>query len=878
MLQKVRRHIVFIGFVLVTSLSFAQDLNNLSPSDLNSINVDALTDEQIQKFYEKAQESGLTLDQLELVAKQRGMSSSQIAKLRTRITQIQSGIKPAESLGGTTSNRLRELEEGEEDNYQLFNFLKPSDSTKSDELKIFGLEIFRSSDLSFEPSLNVATPENYVIGAGDEIIIDVYGASEITYQQVVSPDGIILIEGIGPVSLGGLTIKETKRRIFNKLSNIYSGLRGSNPNTFIQVSLGQARSIKVNVVGHAVQPGTYTLSSFSSAFNALSFSGGPSETGSMRQIEIVRNNKKIANLDVYDYLFNGDDSENPLLQDQDIVIVKPYLNRIKLAGNVKNPAIYELKEDETVADILKISGGFTSNAYKKYLTVDRFGEELKEVVTVGDEDFPGTKLIDGDSIFVSEISNRYTNRIKVEGAVIKEGYLELADDLTLSKAIELAGGLREDAYLKRANIIRLTGDLRLTNITFDVKSVLEGSQDFVLNPNDVIRISSIFQLEEDQIISLLGEVNRPGEYPFIDSLTVEDLINIAGGLTEKASTTIEVARRISDNSDIITSSEIYTFDISADLGVGNEASNFLLRPFDLVIIKASSLKQNQKIIRIEGEVKFPGYYALETNEDKISDLIARAGGLTEYGYAEGASLIRRTEYFRSEYEKEELQALLDQKRIELEKRYNDLSSTDGLSVVEFIDAELVNYEKELTENIKKSEKSSELEARIFRAQQLRKLQQRDSIGGSLGDLIEQQSVGIRLDQVLKNPNSNYDLILNDGDLLSIPRQLETVKVQGEVLFPNTVKYSGGMNLKKYVSQSGGFSSKAKQGKSYVVYANGSAQRTKKFLWFNIYPPVKPGADIIVPKREPRRKVTAAEVIGISSSLATMALIINQLTN
>ena len=290
MLQKVRRHIVFIGFVLVTSLSFAQDLNNLSPSDLNNINVDALTDEQIQKFYEKAQESGLTLDQLELVAKQRGMSSSQIAKLRTRITQIQSGIKPVESVGGTTSNRLRELEEGEEDNYQLFNFLKPSDSTKSDELKIFGLEIFRSSDLSFEPSLNVATPENYVIGAGDEIIIDVYGASEITYQQVISPDGIILIEGIGPVSLGGLTIKETKRRIFNKLSNIYSGLRGSNPNTFIQVSLGQARSIKVNVVGHAVQPGTYTLSSFSSAFNALSFSGGPSETGSMRQIEIVRNN------------------------------------------------------------------------------------------------------------------------------------------------------------------------------------------------------------------------------------------------------------------------------------------------------------------------------------------------------------------------------------------------------------------------------------------------------------------------------------------------------------------------------------------------------------------------------------------------------------
>ena len=877
MFQLVKRLILLMGFALIANFLFSQDLNNLSSQDLNSINVDALSDEQIKQFYSKALESGLTLDQLELVAKQRGMSSSQISKLRTRIMQIQSGTNLQDDLGVDSPNRLREQIQEEDKNYELFNFLSSSDTIKSDKLEIFGLDIFRSSDLSFEPSLNVATPEEYILGAGDEVIIDVYGASEITYQEIISPDGMILISGVGPISLSGSSVKSARKRIFNKLSNIYSGLKGSNPNTFLQVSIGQVKSIKVNVVGHVVQPGTYTLSSFSSAFNALYFAGGPSDNGSLRQIEVVRNNKKYATLDVYEYLFEGEDSGNPLLQDQDVIIVKPYVNRVKLAGNVKKPAIYEIKESETVSDLLDLAGGFTGLALKKSMTIDRLGDEQRRVTTILQEDYSSSRLNDGDSIYVSKISNRYLNRIKVEGAVVNEGYFELSDNLMLFEAIQLAGGLREDAYLKRGNIIRLTNDLHLTNLSFDVSAVIDGRQNVVLNPNDVIRVSSIFQLEEDKVVTLLGEVRLPGEYPYIDSLTVEDLINIAGGLRNKASTaSVEVARRISDNSDISRSAEIYTFPISEDLGISEEASNFLLQPFDLVTVKGSSLKQSQKVIKIEGEVRFPGYYALETNEDNISDLIKRAGGLTAYGYAEGASLIRRTEYFRSDYEKEELEALLEKKRSELESRYKNLTGSDVISAIEFIDREMINYEKELVENIKKSESSTELEARIFRAQQLRDLQQRDSIGGSFDDLIEQQSVGIELGKILERPGSDYDLILNDGDLLSVPRQLETVKVQGEVLFPNTVKFDNGMNLKKYISQSGGFTSKAKQGKSYVVYANGSARRTRKFLWFNIYPPIRPGADIIVPKRASRAKVSVGEIVGITSSLATIALIINQL--
>ncbi len=873
LLKGIKYLFVIISFLLASELSIAQDLNNLSPSDLNNVNIDALTDEQVQKFYDRATESGLTLDQLELIAKQRGMSSSQITKLRTRIMQLQSGLNRQEDIA-VPSNRLREQIQEDDENYQFLSFLTPSDTLKSKKLPIFGLNIFRSSDLSFEPSINVATPENYILGAGDELIIDVYGASEITYQQVISPDGTILISGVGPISLSGSSMKESKRRIFNKLSSIYSGLKGSNPNTFLQVSIGQIRSIKVNVVGHVVQPGTYTISSFSSAFNAIYFAGGPTNSGSMREIEVIRNGNKVATLDVYDYLFGGDDSVNPQLQDQDIVLVKPYINRVKLAGNIKYPAVYELENEETISDLLNFSGGFTGQAFKKSLTIDRLSDEQRKVTTVFSQNFGTLNLMDGDSIFVSKISDRYLNRIKVEGAVVREGYFELTNELTLSKAIDQAGGLRDDAYLKRGNIIRLTKDLRLTNISFDINEVVNDRQDVILNPSDVIRIPSIFELEEDRIVSLLGEVSNPGEYPFIDSLTVEDLINIAGGLTERANAaSIEVARRISDNADISKSAEIYTFPISETLGLSDEASDFILKPFDLVIVKASSLKQYQKVIKIEGEVKYPGYYALESNEDKISDLIKRAGGLTEYGYAEGSSLIRRTEYFRTEYQKEELEALLEQRRKELESRYKAISSADGLATIEFIDKELAEYERELTENIKKEENSSELEARIFRAQQLRKLQFKDSIG----DLIEQQSVGIQLDEILKNPYSKYDLILNDGDLLSVPRQLETVKVQGEVLFPNTVRYSGGMNLKRYVSQSGGFSNKAKSGKSYVVYANGSAQRTRKFLWFNIYPPIKPGADIIVPRKEPRRKITPQEVVTIASSLATMALIVDRLT-
>ena len=854
----------------------AQDPDNLSPSDLNSVNIDELTDDQVQRFLDKAKESGLTLEQLELVAKQRGMSSSQISKLRNRIRQIQLGSKSEESDIVSPSDRLRESQDDESDEYSFFSFLNSTDSLESDKLEIFGMSIFKSADMSFEPSLNVATPLDYILGAGDEIIIDVYGASETTYQEVVSPDGSILISGVGPISLGGVSIKEAKNRIFNRLSSIYSGLKGRNANTFIQVSLGQVRSIKVNVVGNVVQPGTYELSSFSTAFNALYFAGGPTENGSLRKIEVVRAGKKIAELDVYKYLFEGDAAENPQLLDQDVIIVKPYLNRVKLAGNVKQPAVYELKEDETIEYLFQFSGGFSNGAFKEFITIDRVGEKEREVATIDRANFALEKSMDGDSIFVTKVLDTYLNRVKIDGAVNRPGYYQLTSNLTLSSLIEKANGLRQDAYLKRGNVIRLSQTLTLKNLSFDVSEVINGNQDLLLSPDDMIQISSIFDLTEEKNITIRGQVRNPGVFPYIDSMKVEDIVNISGGLKEDASTTtVEVARRLTSDEDLSKSSEIFTFTINGDLAINDEASSFLLKPFDLVLIKSTPFVRQHKVVRIEGEVNFPGFYALATNEDKISDLIERAGGLTRYGYPEGASLIRRTEYYRTEFEKEELNALIEARRTELEEKFIR-DNPNGLENYSLIEDQLIEYEKELTEAFKIEESTDELEARIFRAQELRKLLVRDSVSGS-EELIERQAIGIELDKIINQPKSRYDLILRDGDLISVPKQLETVRVQGEVLYPNTVRFQDGVSFKNYVSASGGFSSKAKVGKSYIVYANGSAKRTKSFLFFRKFPKVKPGADIIVPQREERRKLTVQEILGISSSLATIALIIDRLS-
>lgn len=852
----------------------AQDPTSFSGSDLSNVNVDELSDAQVQQFLDRAKENGMTLDQLELLAKQRGMSSTQIAKLRNRIRQQQLKSNAAsDSQIQDPSSRIRETYN--QDDYSFFETLKPVGSRKkTDKLQIFGSDIFATAQPSFEPSQNLPSPENYVLGPGDEIIIDVFGASEISYQEMISPDGKILISGIGPISLAGIQLSAAKNRIFNRLASIYSGLKGSNPNTFIEVSVGQVRSIKVSVVGNVTQPGTYTLSSFATVFNALYNAGGPSENGSMRDIQLIRGGKKISDFDIYKYLFEGKSEGNLQLQEGDVIVVKSYQKRVKLAGAIKNPAIYELTESETLDYLLALSGGFSEDAFKESITIDRSGETERKLATINREAFSSEQFIDGDSVYVTRILDTYANRVKIDGAINRPGYYELSEKLTLSALIEKADGLRPDAYLLRGNIIRLTNTLSLKNIAFDVNAVLEGSQDVILSPEDLVKIPSIFELTEQKTITIDGQVINGGVFPHIDSMTVEDVVSMAGGLKEDASTTtIEVARRIGNNQSLAKSSEIFKFEINGDLALNDQASTFMVEPFDLILIKSTPFVREHKVVRIEGEVNFPGFYALESNDDKISDLVERAGGLTQYGYPEGASLIRRTEYYRTQLEKGEVDALVKRKRTELEKK---LGGSSDFSNYELIEKQLIDYEKQLIEEFKIRESSNELEARVFRAQQLRKLLLRDSVSGS-EELVERQAIGIALSKILEAPGSSDDLIVRDGDLISIPKRLETVRIQGEVLYPNTVKFATSLSLKEYVSASGGFSSKAQVSKSYVVYANGSAERTKSFLFIRKFPKVKPGADIIIPQKEIKRKLSVQEVLGITSSLATIALIIDRLT-
>ena len=796
---------------------FSQDINNLK-----NVDVDDLSDSQIEAYVKRAQESGMTMEQLELLARQRGMSSTQLAKLRQRILKVQSGGSKETGLGAS-EDRLRG-EYGEQDKVSFFDDLIPSDTLKN-RLPIFGSEIFESA-LTFQSPMNVATPENYVLGPGDEVIIDIYGASEITYQETISPDGKILISGVGPISLGGISVKAAKTRVFNRLSSIYSGMKWSRPNTFMDLSVGDIRTITVNVVGNVKRPGTYAISSFSSAFNALYEAGGPNRTGSMRQIEIMRAGESIATLDVYKYFFEGDISGNPQLQDGDAVVVKSYVNRVAFAGEVKQPAIYEFFDEETFQDLINYSGGSASNGYNENITLFRSKGSSKSVVTFNDSEYDGVKLFDGDSVYIPKVPEIFTNRVKVEGAVDQPGFYELKESMKLSDLLEMVK-LSRDAYLKRGNIISLNNDLTFSNTSFDINKVLDGVEDYELKSEDLIKIPSILDIEERKTVTILGEVNNGGKYPFVDGMTVEDLIAISGGLKSSASTSsVEVARRVDKDSKEFRTAIIFNYSVQEDLGI-DSASNFILKPFDLVSIKASALFRTQRTVKIEGEVLFPGIYSLETEEDKLTDVLQRAGGLTSYAYPEGASLIRDIGQSRNDGDLE-------------------TTSTD--------------------------------EGDFYRRQQLERLVKRDSLDDINANSARKEGVGIELDEAIKDPNSKFNLILQDGDVISVPKQLQTVRVRGQVLYPTRVNFDETGSFRNYISLAGGFTDRAQVKKSYIVYANGRAKRTNKFLFWKIFPKVEPGADIFIPEKPERRPLSPGEVLGITGGLASLSLVIIQIIN
>jgi len=801
---------------------------NVNGQNFSNIRVDELTDDQIRQIVKQVESSGLPESQLEQMAIARGMQPSEVQKLRARVEAVKAkssatGAQDA-TVKGKDGSRSRSFE-GEVE--EISNADDKKTESEADvalqalKSKIFGKELFSNAATTFEPNLRLATPLNYVIGTGDQLLIDIYGYSEVSYQLTVSPEGNINIPYAGIVPVSGITVEAATARIRSKLAPIYSGLKTGN--TKLSIAIGNIRSIKVILTGEVTKPGTYTLPSLATVFNALYSSGGPTENGSFRAIEIIRNGKKVATLDVYDFLLKGDLKNNIRLQDQDIIRIPTYLKRVEIVGEVKRPAIFEMKEGENLEQLLNFAGGFTERAYQARLKVLKNTTTERKIADVVADAFASYQPQSGDKFFVNEILDRFENRVTIEGAVFRPGQYELTPGLTVRNLIQTAEGLKEDAFKNRAYITRLTADNNTELISFDVAKVMSGAAaDIPLKREDVINIASIFELREAYAVNIDGEVRYPGQFPFSENMSLEELIIKAGGFKESATPQrIEISRRVINADSLASSASARTaevFQIEVDRDLSTVSSKFILKPFDLITVRSAPGYEVQRQVRIEGEVLYPGVYSITRKDERISDLIRRAGGLSQLAYPKGASL-KREGRWENELDREKEDLKLQQfKKVQRGAK----------------DSTVVELENKLTRN---------------------------------------NFVGINLEHILEKPGKRYDLFLEEGDIISVPKELQTVKVSGEVLSPNTVLYTKSKGFKQYVNNAGGFSQNALKSRAYIIYANGAVRSTKKFLFFNNYPLVTTGAEIFVPKAEEKRKLTPAETIGIISGLASFGAII-----
>jgi protein involved in polysaccharide export with SLBB domain len=693
-------------------------------------------------------------------------------------------------------------------------FRDKKDPTK----QIFGHNIFTNENLTFEPNVNVATPVNYRLGPGDEVIIDVWGASETTIRQTISPEGSILVNNLGPVYLNGKTVKEANSYLKQEFAKIYSGVSGNTPSSQIKLTLGEIRSIQVNVMGEVVVPGTYTLSSFSSVFHALYRAGGVNKIGSLRSIKVVRGGHVIADMDVYNFIMKGKMKDDIRLQDGDVIIVNPYESLVRILGKVKRPMFYEMKSVETVGTLLKYAGDFTGDAYKKAVRIVRKNGGEHQIYNVDEIDYSVFRVMDGDVVTVDSVLQRFENRVEIRGAVYREGLYQLNGTInTVKQLIKKAEGVRGDAFLNRAIIDRENEDLTHEMIQIDLRGLLNGTvADIPLLRNDILYIPSIHDLKEEETLTIHGEVANPGTYLYSNNMTIEDLVLQAGGLLEGAATVkIEVARRIKNPESSKFSTTIgqtFSFNLKNGLLIGDGSDNFYLQPFDEIYIRKSPAYHEQQNVIVNGEVLFSGSYALTKKNARLTDLIEKAGGITPDAYVKGSRLIRKMNV-------EEL------RRKEDAIRMANMGGKDSIS--------------------------------------LKKM-----------NLSDTYSVGISLDKALANPGSDFDMVLREGDMLIVPEYVSTVKINGAVMYPNTVLFRKGEDTRYYINQAGGYSSDAKKSKAYVVYMNGTVSRLKK----RDNNAIEPGCEIIVPSKDPKKKMSTGEILGLGTTTASLAAMIATMVN
>ncbi len=704
-----------------------------------------------------------------------------------------------------------------------------SDNVKANKKKVFGRDIFSNKNLSFEPLMNIATPQNYVLGAGDQVSVDIYGASQKSADCTVSPDGDIVIEGYGPIRLGGLTVAAAKAKLRSTLGSRYQSSR-------INLSLGQTRTVSINVMGEVKKPGTYTLSAFASVFNALYMAGGTNDIGTLRNIKIYRANRLVSVCDIYDYILNGKMTGNVRLHDGDVIIVGPYDCLVNITGKVKRPMYYEMKRNESVQTLLRYSGGFTGDAYKKAVRVNRKTGREYAVYNVEEFDMSSFQIADGDSVSVDSILARYANTVEIKGAVFRPGMYQLGDGInSVRTLVQHAEGLTEDAFTARAVMHRMKEDRTLRVIPVDLKGIMEQSvADIALKENDVLFIPTKQTAMNEQTITIQGEVMYPGVYKYADNETLEDFVLQAGGLTDKASTVrVDVARRVGNPKAKATDNVIakdFSFALKDGFVIDGE-QGFVLQPFDEVFVRKDPSYSEQQNVSIEGEVTFPGTYTLSRRGMRLTDLVAAAGGATPLAYVHGARLERRT----NETERKRMETALQMQNEMLQQELLSLaaSQTSGTSLQQV--------------------------GQQSKDEQLKKFQVPDTY-----------PVGIELDKALADPNSDANIVLRKGDRLVLPEHTATVKVNGAVMYPNTVSFIKGKGVSYYINASGGYSKNARKSGAYVIYMNGMVSKSSKAK-------VEPGCEIVVPSKI-RRRTSPAEALNIGSSMSSIAAMIATIAN
>ena len=779
-----------------------------------------MSDKQVLEYVEMGMKQGKNQQQIATELARRGVTRAQAERVKKLYEQE---LKSGKSTVTTKIDRKRDNLESDLQLMEKMNLDADSITVfKQEEPKdqVFGRNIFNTKNLTFEPSSNLPTPSNYRLGAGDEVIIDIWGTNQVTIQETISPDGAINIDNLGLVFLNGMSVNQATSYLRKELNKIYAGLADENPTSHIKVSLGNSRTIQVNVMGEVYQPGTYALSAFSTVFHALYSAGGVSEIGSLRNIQVVRNGKTIAHVDIYDFIMQGKTKDDISLQEGDVIIVSPYEALVKIEGNVKRPMKYEMKSNETVATLLKYAGNFSSDAYTRSMKLVRQNGKEYQIFTVDDMDYTVFQLKDGDVITAEAILDRFENKLEIKGAVYRPGIYQFGGDLnTVKQLVEKADGVMADAFLGRAVLHRQREDLTREIIQVDMKSILNGTKpDIALKRNDVLYIPSIHDLKDLGNVEVFGEVARPGKYVFADNMTLEDLIIQAGGLLESASTVkVDVSRRIKNNKSTemaATIGEMYTFALKDGFVVDGEAG-FVLEPYDQVYVRRSPGYQPQVNVTVTGEILYDGTYALTSKSERLSDLVKKAGGVTPYAYVKGAKLMRKANA-------EEIARMKDV--LEMMQREMGNASMDSLKL-------------ETTTNY---------------------------------------SVGIDLEAALKRPGSDADIVLREGDQLILPELTNTVKINGAVMFPNTVAYNKKMTVKDYISQAGGYANGARKTKAFIIYMNGQVAKVNGAGRGM----VEPGCEIIVPIKDKTKaeKWNLQSIMGIASSLGSLGLTAASIAN